>query len=81
MRKTFCICENKGTDQLRSHCKADQRLCFRYMDSANPLLSKSKYSSLKPSSLLVQLGMCRTFSHDVSHLCSAHTCSDGPMEI
>ena len=31
MRKpTFCICENKGADQLRSYCEADQRLCFRY---------------------------------------------------
>ena len=34
MRKpTVCICENKGTDQLRGNCKADQRLCFRYTDS------------------------------------------------
>ena len=24
----FCICENKGTDQLCSNCAADQRLCF-----------------------------------------------------
>ena len=31
MRKpAFCICENKGEDQLRSNCAADQRLCFRY---------------------------------------------------
>ena len=27
-----CICENKGADQLRSNCAADQRLCFRYID-------------------------------------------------
>ena len=34
MRKpTICICENKSADQLRSNCEADQRLCFRYMDS------------------------------------------------
>ena len=26
----FCLCENKGADQLRSNCEADQRLCFRY---------------------------------------------------
>ena len=27
MRKTdFCLCENKGADQLRSNCEADQRL-------------------------------------------------------
>ena len=30
----------------RSACAADQRLCFRYIDSTIPLLSKSKISSL-----------------------------------
>ena len=39
MRKpTFCICKNKGADQIRSYCEADQHLCFRYMDSTIPLL-------------------------------------------
>ena len=39
MRKLdFCICENKGADQLHSDCQADQHLCFRYMDSRIPLL-------------------------------------------
>ena len=34
MRKPdFCLCENKGADQLCSNCEADQRLCFRYTDS------------------------------------------------
>ena len=43
MRKpAFCICENKDADQLRSNCAADQRLCFRYTDSAIPLLPKCK---------------------------------------
>ena len=47
MRKPdFCLCENKGADQLRSNCEADQRLCFRYLDSTIPLLSKSGISSL-----------------------------------
>ena len=47
MRKpTLSICENKGTDQLRSNCEADQCLCFRYADSTIPLLSNSKISSL-----------------------------------
>ena len=47
MRKPdFGICENKGTDQLRSNRKADQSLCFRYTDSTIPLLHKSKISSL-----------------------------------
>ena len=42
MRKsTFCICKNKDADQLRGNCEADQRLCFRYIDSIIPLLPKS----------------------------------------
>ena len=47
MRKpTFCICENKDADQLRRDREADQRLCFRYIDSKIPQLSKSEISSL-----------------------------------
>ena len=47
MRKpAFCICENKDADQLRGNREADQRLCFRYIDSMIPLLSKSEISSL-----------------------------------
>ena len=42
----FCICENKDADQLRGNREADQRLCFRYMDSTTPLLPKSEISSL-----------------------------------
>ena len=63
MRKTtFCICENKDADQLRGNREADQRLCFRYTDSTIPLLSKSEISSLQPSSVAVQPGLCRTWS-------------------
>ena len=41
MRKSaFCICENKDADQLRGNREADQRLCFRYIDSTIPLLPK-----------------------------------------
>ena len=40
------ICENKDADQLRGNREADQRLCFRYIDSTIPLLPKSKISSL-----------------------------------
>ena len=40
----FCLCENKGADQLRGNRKADQRLCFRYTDSSIPLLLKSEIS-------------------------------------
>ena len=47
MRKpALCICENKDADQLRGNREADQRLCFRYTDSAIPLLSKCEMSSL-----------------------------------
>ena len=41
----FCICENKDADQLRGNREADQRLCFRYLDSTIPLLPKSEVSS------------------------------------
>ena len=41
-KAAICIGENKGADQLRSNCEADQHLCFRYMDSMIPLLVKSK---------------------------------------
>ena len=34
MRKpTFCICDNKDADQLRGNRGADQRICFRYIES------------------------------------------------
>ena len=43
---TFCICENKGADQLRSNCAADQCLYFCFINSSMPVLSKFKISSL-----------------------------------
>ena len=63
MRKPdFCISENKDADQLRGNREADQRLCFPYTDSTKfPLLSKSD-SSLYSSSVVVQPGLCRTWS-------------------
>ena len=45
MRKPV-LRENKDADQLRSNCKTDQRLCFRYTDNTIPLLSKFKIFSL-----------------------------------
>ena len=53
-KPTICIGENKGADQLRGNCKADQRLCFRYSDSAIPLLLKYEISSFYPASVTVQ---------------------------
>ena len=53
MRKSaFCICQNKDADQLRGNRKADQRLCFRYIDSTIPLFSKSSSHLLLPYSLV-----------------------------
>ena len=63
MRKpAFYICENKDADQLRGDREADQRLCFRYTDSTVPLLPKYEISSLWPSSVAVQPGLCGTWS-------------------
>ena len=63
MRKPdFCICENKDADQLRGNREADQRLCFCYIDSTVPLLPKSEISSLLPSSVAIQPGLCQTWS-------------------
>ena len=63
MRKQdYCLCENKGADQLRGNREADQRLCFRYSDSTIPLLLKSEISSFYLFSELVQAGLCRTWS-------------------
>ena len=61
-KPAFSICENKDADQLRGNREADQRLCFRYTDSTIPLLPKSKISSLYPSSVVVQPGLCGTWS-------------------
>ena len=61
-KPAFCICENKDADQLRGNREADQRLCFRYIDSTIPLLSKSEISSLYSSSVAVQPGLCQTWS-------------------
>ena len=63
MRKPdFSICENKDADQLHGKRKADQHLCFRYTESTVPLLPKSEISSLQPSSVAVQPGLCQTWS-------------------
>ena len=45
-KPAFCICENKDADQLRGNREADQRLCFRHIDSAIPLLLIYEISSL-----------------------------------
>ena len=65
MRKpTFFICKNKDADQLHGNRnrEADQRLCIRFLDISIPLLHKSEFSSLYPSSAVVQPGLCQTRS-------------------
>ena len=37
-------------------------ICFRYTDGAISLLRNSEISSFQPSSVLVQLGLCRNWS-------------------
>ena len=63
MRKLdFRRCENKDADQLCGNSTADQFLCFRSIDSTIPLLLKFEISSLLASSMVVQTGLCRTWS-------------------
>ena len=60
-KPTISIGENKDADQLRGNRETDQRLCFRFSDTI-PLLLKSKISSFWLFSVLVQVGLCRTWS-------------------
>ena len=48
-KPAFCICENKDADKLRGDHEADQHLCFRYIDTAIPLLPKSEI--IKPPAI------------------------------
>ena len=41
----FCICENKDADQLRGDREADQRLWFRYTDSATLFYLNPKFQA------------------------------------
>ena len=63
MRKMFfCICENKGADQLPINCAADQRICFRYIVSTIPPLPKSEIN-FKP--LAIFCGFAAGFLSDL----------------
>ena len=63
-KPTICLGENKGADQLRRNCEADQRLCFRYTDTCSTIshLLQSKISSIQPASMTVQPGLWQTWS-------------------
>ena len=80
MRKpAFCICENKGADQLRGNREADQRLCFRYIDtkslySLNPKFQASSHLLWLYSPFYVgpDQNPEDRFSHNEAHLMSSH---------
>ena len=61
MRKSAFLQMRKQRRRSASR-EADQRLYFRYTESTIPLLYESEISSLKPSSVVVQLGLCQTWS-------------------
>ena len=44
-KPAFCICENKDADQLRGNRDADQRLCFRYIDSQSLYFLYTKFQA------------------------------------
>ena len=52
LRKLDALPMRKTKAQI-SNCGADKRICFRYMDSAIPLLLISKISSFYPTSVIV----------------------------
>ena len=58
----FLHMREQDADQLRGNREADRRLCFSYTDSAISLLPKYEISSLRPSSVAVQPGLCQTWS-------------------
>ena len=73
MRKpAFCICNNKGADQLHGNWAADQRLYFCFIDIRIPLLP-IRYPKFQASSRLKYIPLCvrepkDRFSHDKSQL-------------
>ena len=40
-KPAFCLCENKGTNQLHSNYAAEQHLWFCYVANTNPQLSST----------------------------------------
>ena len=52
----------KSAFRIYGNRAADQRLCFRYIDSTIPLLPIYEISCLWPLCVVVQPGLCRTWS-------------------
>ena len=70
-KTTICIGKNKGADQLRINCGADQCLCFFYVDSTIPLLyqgrrRRSGRSGHGRTTFLAENGFGRTIIFDYS---------------
>ena len=57
MRKTV----NEDTDQLRGKHTDDQHVCICYSNGTIRLFSEAEILSLKPSSVIVQTGLCWTW--------------------
>ena len=57
-----CFLHMQLLTKTQSNCAADQHLLFCYIDSRIPLRPKSEISSLLPSSVAVQTGLCQTWS-------------------
>ena len=66
-KSAFCICKNKGADQLRDNRIADQNLCFRFIDNAILLLPKSYI--FKPIAIFVDVTdmIDEKFYRDAAH--------------
>ena len=60
--KTCFMLKHKYADQMGSNRATDQHLCFHFTDSTIPLLPKSEVLSLYAFFVVVQLGLCRTWS-------------------
>ena len=70
MRKpAVCTCKT-GTDHIRDDRAADQRLCFRYINSVLTALHKSEISSLLTSYVALEPGLCRKTAFVMTRLIS-----------
>ena len=71
MRKpTFCICENKGTDQICSNCKADHAFVFAAWKVQFLFFLNTKFQASSHLPCMYRPGQIAQcwFSHDVAQL-------------
>ena len=74
--KTYFLqtCKNKGTDHLRDDSAPNKRTC---LSTSSPLLSYSGISSLQPSSVAAQPGLCRMETPKMGFLVIGFNFDDG----